>query len=167
VGRKPVLIYIFFKKGTTENQIDVLVNGLHFLMTNKFYEYFDENSLRPNYEVADAGNGQIAARIKTIGIARHPAQMYEAISCIFLSAFLFWIWWKYKENLPEGRLLGWFLIFCFGLRFCFEFLKINQVSFEEKLPINMGQILSIPLFLAGIVILIRSYKLEAALKAKD
>jgi prolipoprotein diacylglyceryltransferase len=80
---------------------------------------------------------------------------------------LFWIWWKHKENLPPGRLLGWFLIVCFGLRFCYEFLKINQESFEENLPINMGQILSIPLFIAGIVILWRSYKTAQAVKAKD
>jgi phosphatidylglycerol:prolipoprotein diacylglycerol transferase len=168
VGRKPLLIYIFFEKGTTEDQIENLINGgVRFLMFNRLYEYFDDNSLRLNYELADTGDGQLAARIRTLGIARHPAQMYEAISCVFLSLFLFWIWWKHKENLPPGRLLGWFLIICFGLRFCYEFLKINQESFEENLPINMGQILSIPLFIAGIVILWRSYKFVAATKAKE
>lgn len=168
VGRKPMLIYVFFKKGTNENQIDNLLNGgVRFLMFNRLYEYFDDNSLRLNYELADTGDGQLAARIRTLGIARHPAQMYEAISCVFLSLFLFWIWWKHKENLPPGRLLGWFLIICFGLRFCYEFLKINQESFEESLPINMGQILSIPLFIAGIFILWRSYKVVAEAKAKD
>jgi prolipoprotein diacylglyceryltransferase len=168
VGRKPMLIYVFFKKGTNEGQIEKLMNGsVHYLMLNRLYEYFDDNSLRLDYELADTGDGQLAARIKTLGIARHPAQMYEAISCVFLSLFLFWIWWKHKENLPPGRLLGWFLIICFGLRFCYEFLKINQESFEENLPINMGQILSIPLFIAGIVILWRSYKTAQAVKAKD
>jgi prolipoprotein diacylglyceryltransferase len=45
-----------------------------------------------------------------------------------------------------------------SLRFAYEFLKENQVSFEDKLPLNMGQILSIPLVLVGVFILIRSYK---------
>lgn len=158
-GVKPMFIYIFFEKGTTDEQVDRLINGnVHFVMTNRLYEYFDENSLRLNYVQATTDDGQLVARISTLGIARHPAQLYEAISCVFLSLFLFWIWWKHKENLPPGRLLGWFLIICFGLRFVYELFKINQVSFEQELPINMGQILSIPLFLAGIVILFRSYK---------
>ena len=37
-------------------------------------------------------------------------------------------------------------------------LKENQVSFEDQLPLNMGQILSIPLFAFGVFILIRSFK---------
>ena len=55
-------------------------------------------------------------------------------------------------------MLGIFLIVCFGLRFIYEFLKENQVTFENNLPINMGQILSIPLVLAGFVVLFISFK---------
>ena len=169
VGRKHLYVYIFFKKGTTNAQIEAMINGrLRYVMFNNLYEYLDDNSIRLTYNIADVGDGQIAARIQTVGIARHPAQMYEAISCVFLSLLLFMIWWKYRENLPPGRLLGLFLIICFGLRFCYEFLKINQESFEENLPINMGQILSIPLFLLGIWILYRSYKHPATTtNAKD
>jgi prolipoprotein diacylglyceryltransferase len=38
----------------------------------------------------------------------------------------------------------------FGARFLIEFVKRNQVPFESSLPINMGQILSIPLVIAGV-----------------
>jgi phosphatidylglycerol:prolipoprotein diacylglycerol transferase len=44
------------------------------------------------------------------------------------------------------------------LRFAYEYLKENQEAFEGNLPINMGQILSIPLILAGIYVLVRSYQ---------
>jgi prolipoprotein diacylglyceryl transferase len=85
---------------------------------------------------------------------RHPAQLYEAISCFILFGFLFWLWNRRKAKTPEGSLLGIFLIYVFGLRFFYEFLKENQVKFEDQLPLNMGQWLSIPAVLAGIFVLL-------------
>lgn len=113
-----------------------------------------------NYTLSKDEGGTYFAIIKTNAIPRHPAQLYESISCIILFAFLLWLWFKYKLNLPEGRLFGIFLIVCFGLRIVWEFMKINQVDFENDLPLNMGQLLSIPLVLFGIFILIRSYRVK-------
>jgi prolipoprotein diacylglyceryltransferase len=39
-----------------------------------------------------------------------------------------------------------------------EFLKENQEAFENALPINMGQILSIPFVAIGIYMMFRSKK---------
>lgn len=89
---------------------------------------------------------------------RHPAQLYEAITCLILTIILFALWNKYKEATPPGRLLGIFLIWIFGLRFMYEFLKENQVSFEDTLPLNMGQFLSIPAVLLGIYFVVRSQR---------
>jgi phosphatidylglycerol---prolipoprotein diacylglyceryl transferase len=58
--------------------------------------------------------------------------------------------------MKNGLLAGWFLIILFTLRFVDEFLKINQVAFENHLVLNMGQILSIPFVIIGILILIRN-----------
>jgi len=91
------------------------------------------------------------------GIARHPAQLYESITSFLLFIFLFLIWNKYKQNLPAGRIFGIFLILLFGMRFIHEFFKENQVAFENNLPLNMGQWLSIPLVLFGIFVLYRSF----------
>jgi len=77
---------------------------------------------------------------------------------VILFIILFLIWKKHKLNLPQGRLFGIFLIVCFGLRFMFEFLKEVQEPFELGMPLNMGQILSIPLVLAGFVVLYMSYR---------
>ncbi|MDZ7646341.1 MAG: prolipoprotein diacylglyceryl transferase family protein [Cytophagales bacterium] len=82
----------------------------------------------------------------------------QSISCVILFLILFMMWYKHKENLPTGRIFGVFMIVLWSLRFGYEFLKENQVSFEDKLPLNMGQILSIPLVLVGILILIWSYR---------
>lgn len=97
-------------------------------------------------------NGQFTAVINLFGIPRHPAQLYESFSCILLFFFLFALWNKWKENTPEGLIFGIFLIVIFGLRFLYEFLKENQVGFEDNLALNMGQWLSIPLVIAGVII---------------
>ena len=158
-GRVPMSVYVFFKPGVQEQQARPLIEfTAKDLLANRLYEFFDEEAGPLRYEITTQENGALAARIHTLGIARHPAQLYESISCVFLFILLFMIWKRYKEKLPTGRLFGIFLIVCFGLRFIYEYLKENQVSFEDQLPLNMGQILSIPLVIAGIFVLAYSYR---------
>jgi len=64
---------------------------------------------------------------------------------------------KYKEKTPEGLLLGIFLVWAFSLRWFHETFKENQVTFENDMTYNMGQLLSIPLFALGVFILIRVF----------
>lgn len=100
-------------------------------------------------------------------IPRHPAQLYEAISCFILFFFLLWLYYRKKQNMPEGLLWGIFMVVLFGLRFFYEFLKENQVPFEDKLALNMGQILSIPAVLVGFFLLWIAYKNSLKIKAKS
>jgi prolipoprotein diacylglyceryl transferase len=162
-GRVPIDILLFFKKNTSEQQANSFVtNDVRFYL-NQLNEFVDEPGMHSlQYNVVKEQDGTFAARIRTFGIARHPAQLYESVSCLILFVFLFWYWSRYKINLPEGRIFGIFMIVLWSLRFAYEFLKENQVSFEDKLPFNMGQILSIPLVLVGIFILVRSYKEKAS-----
>jgi len=155
----PIEILILFKPGFTEDEAKYFLNSE--LQQRLFYA--TESVDRPNglglffRTIFDPQSNQVLARVDINGVRRHPAQLYESISCLFLFLFLFAIWNKYKINLPEGRIFGWFLVILWTLRFLYEFLKENQVSFEDKMPINMGQVLSIPLIIVGIIILIRSY----------
>lgn len=128
------------------------------LNTNPYVQEHIVQTGTLDYKLIQDETGTFYGIINTYAIPRHPGQLYESISCLFLFAFLLWLWFKYKSNLPEGRLFGIFLIVCFGLRIVWELFKINQVDFEDSLPINMGQILSIPLVLAGFYFLIRSYR---------
>ncbi len=158
-GRVPINIYVFFKKGTSTREADSFSNfTTRNILSNTLYEYFDASGDNTKIDISSQDDGTLAARISTFGISRHPAQLYESISCVILFVFLFWIWNRQKEALPAGRLLGIFLIWCFGLRFIFEFLKENQESFEDDMVLNMGQILSIPLVIAGIIILLLSFR---------
>jgi len=83
-------------------------------------------------------------------IPRHPAQLYESISCLVLFFVLLALWNRYKERTPRGLLVGVFFVWVFTLRFLYEFLKENQEAFEANYALNMGQILSIPAVLLGL-----------------
>jgi prolipoprotein diacylglyceryl transferase len=95
---------------------------------------------------------------------RHPAQLYEAIYCVILLFILYGIWKRKRTELKEGYLFGLFLIILFGLRFIDEYFKINQVPFEDALPLNMGQILSIPFVVVGIYLVYRARSQKIQLK---
>lgn len=87
-------------------------------------------------------------------IPRHPAQLYEAIHYFISFLVLFWVWYRQRNRMKNGFLASWGLIILFSLRFVDEFFKINQEQFEDGMILNMGQLLSIPFILTGIVILI-------------
>jgi phosphatidylglycerol---prolipoprotein diacylglyceryl transferase len=89
-------------------------------------------------------------------VPRHPTQLYESLFAFLLFVGLYWIWKRRKSLLPVGFLFGLFVTTLFTFRFLVEFLKEPQEAFEAEMVLNMGQLLSIPLMLAGIVVLIWS-----------
>ncbi len=166
-GRVSIKVLVLFKPGISEQRAQIFMrsnvkNTLYYL--SEFVSEPMDGALNYN-TIKDEATNQVLGQALTLGIARHPAQLYEAISCVLLAVFLFSIWMKYKANLPDGRIFGYFMVILWTLRFVYEFLKINQVSFEDSLPMNMGQILSIPLIVVGVVVLIRSYRTKPTLNA--
>lgn len=89
--------------------------------------------------------------------ARHPSQLYEAIAYLLTFVFLFWLYWKTDARLRTGLLAGWMFTLIFAFRILIEFVKENQEAFEDGLPLNMGQILSIPIVAVGIFLIVRAY----------
>lgn len=89
---------------------------------------------------------------------RHAAQLYEAIAYLFTFSILMFIFWKKKLYEKRGVVFGAFLIMMFGARFLIEFIKLGQTDRDAELALNTGQILSIPLVLAGVYILWRGLK---------
>jgi prolipoprotein diacylglyceryltransferase len=73
-----------------------------------------------------------------------------------------WFWSRKKQATQEGLMTGWFMIILFTLRFFYEFLKENQSAFENNLTLNMGQILSIPAVLFGVIVLLYSQRKKNA-----
>jgi phosphatidylglycerol---prolipoprotein diacylglyceryl transferase len=88
-------------------------------------------------------------------IPRHPSQVYEAAAYLLIFFILWGMYQRKGMELKRGFLFGWFLIFVFSTRFLIEFSKENQEAFESALPINMGQILSLPFVLIGLYFIFR------------
>lgn len=84
---------------------------------------------------------------------RHPTQIYEALSYLLLFFGLLAYYRKKFKTMTEGTIFGVFLIILFGVRFLIEFVKEPQVTFEQTMALNMGQLLSIPFILAGVFLL--------------
>lgn len=95
-------------------------------------------------------------------VPRHPAQIYEMLA--YLTTFItsYKIYQKKVWKLPDGLIFGVFLTMVFGFRFFVEFYKKNQTYFEEGMALNMGQILSIPLVLVGLLLIYNAYRKKEA-----
>ena len=93
---------------------------------------------------------------------RHPSQIYESLSYLIIFMTLYRTYVRLDGHVPYGRIFGMFLVLVFGARFLLEFTKEVQVAFERGMPLNMGQLLSIPFVLTGVYFWYRSHQPSAA-----
>lgn len=107
------------------------------------------------------------------GIPRHPGQLYEALAYFCFIFVMLYFYQKSKKdegikaNKPSssishlsskkvgsGFFFGLVLTLIFTFRFFIEYTKADQVDFEAGMPFNMGQLLSVPFIIIGIVCMI-------------
>ena len=86
-------------------------------------------------------------------LPRHPTQIYEGLSYLLIFFLLWWYYYKKDGKPAPGFIFGTFLVLVFGMRFLIEFIKEPQVGFERGMILNMGQLLSIPLIVAGLILI--------------
>lgn len=98
-------------------------------------------------------------------LAKHPTQLYEALSYALLGIVLLLLYKNRTKGLYRGAYMGIFFTVLFGMRFLIEFVKEDQVGFEAGMALNMGQLLSIPFILFGIGLIIYSYKKKIPVEA--
>ena len=161
-GIVPVNFDISIEKGPFEEADlrEAIERDVKYALTRfrSSQKYLAEDESAPlDYELHDRGDHYLVV-VKTFGVARHPTQIYESFSYFLIFLLLYLGWVKYKRSIPEGLYLGIFLVTVFGMRFIWEFLKENQVEFEEDLAFNMGQALSIPLVIGGILLMLYAWK---------
>ena len=101
--------------------------------------------------------------------ACHPTQLYEALCYIACFSILFALYRYTNVAKREGFIFGGAMVGIFLPRFLIEFVKINQVAFEQGMTLNMGQWLSVPFILAGVTFMLWAwyrYKGEPVAVAK-
>lgn len=92
-------------------------------------------------------------------LPRHPSQLYEAVlEGVVIFAIMLWL--STREHPPlRGSLLGWLLTLYGVFRIVVEFFRQPDVQIGF-LPggATMGQLLSLPVLAAGVLLLIWSYR---------
>ncbi len=81
----------------------------------------------------------------------HPTQIYEGLCYFAIFGLCMWLYWRTSARKHIGLIFGVFMTLTFVARFLIEFLKNAQVPFEESMALNMGQLLSIPLIVLGLL----------------
>lgn len=89
--------------------------------------------------------------------ARHPAQLYEALTYLFLFLLLYFYYGRKWKQVQPGYFTGLIFVLVFTFRFFIEFLKEGPPAFDG-VNLNTGQVLSIPLVLLGAFLTIRKAK---------
>ena len=88
----------------------------------------------------------------------HPTQIYEALCYFALFGVLMWMYWKKNAQERPWLISGVFFIGVFVSRFLIEYVKNVQVGTEIEMiatyGINMGQLLSIPFIIMGVVMVV-------------
>ena len=100
-------------------------------------------------------------------LPKHPTQIYEALYYALTYLTLRFVYRK-SDNRPRPFLIfGMFLIMVFLFRFCIEFIKNPQEDFEQNMMFNMGQLLSAPFIILGIISLIVTSRRKQSVPLPD
>lgn len=95
-------------------------------------------------------------------LPRHPSQLYES----FLEGLvLFIIVWLYsKKDRPTGSVAGLFLAGYGLFRFIVEYFREPDSHLQDIYGgfITQGQMLSLPMFIIGVIFIVRAYKKRKA-----
>ena len=91
-------------------------------------------------------------------LPRHPGQLYEALAYALLFVVMWAIYKKKPQLVGTGFYFGLCLTYIFTFRFFIEYTKEVQEAFEASLPIDMGQILSLPFVAVGLWYMVKGYR---------
>ena len=94
-----------------------------------------------------------------LGVPLHPTQIYEAMGNLVIFGLL---WWKLRKNYRTGELFGYYLILYSILRFGVEFFRHHEQAFPLPVSLSITQLISVALFGAGLYILWKVPKVDAA-----
>jgi prolipoprotein diacylglyceryl transferase len=95
-------------------------------------------------------------------VPRHPSQLYEAICYLLIFVFIFLLYQKRKESHRPGFFFALSIFLIFAVRVLIEYTKEVQEGFEialrHSVGFDMGQLLSLPFVVAGIVLMFVFWK---------
>ncbi len=129
---------------------------------NQIMQLTGINDVKQAY-AAVTDNPQFAELLNAVPY-RHPAQLYESFSYIFVFLILWYFYSKTSKKDQSGFLFGLFLVLLWTVRFFVEFVKEPQgEEYINWFSLNTGQWLSIPFIIIGLYFMF-IYKPKTAVK---
>lgn len=89
-------------------------------------------------------------------LPRHPVQLYEAVGYLGVLAVLTLVYRRAGGQPRKGLLTGLFMLLVFAIRIALEFFKTPQAAYEAGNVFTVGQWLSVPFVVLGLVLIVRS-----------
>lgn len=99
-------------------------------------------------------------------LPRHPSQLYEAVleGIVLLVVMLTLA----RRKRPDGEMLGWLLAIYGVFRFAVEFVREPDAHLGTLLgSLSMGQLLTLPVLVAGVWLLVRARSSERAEEERE
>src|SRR5207302_1924794 len=95
------------------------------------------------------------------GEVRHPSQLYEA--CLEGLLLFTVVWWFTSRPRPRVAPSGLFLLIYGSARFVVEFVRVpdEHIGYLAGGWLTMGQVLSLPMIIAGAGLLSYAYRVRA------
>jgi phosphatidylglycerol:prolipoprotein diacylglycerol transferase len=88
-------------------------------------------------------------------VPRHPVQLYESLAYLGVFIISYSYYKKRAGREKPGAILGLVFLLFFSIRFLLEFFKAKQSDVETGMLMNMGQVLSIPFIIVGLILFFR------------
>ncbi len=108
----------------------------------------------------DAATAIVFSRVDSL--PRHPVMLYES-TAYFLTFLLSILIYRLAPREKLTTLLPGVGLTCvFGARIVLERYKVPQADYATGLPLNVGQLLSLPFLLLGIVLILLSFRTRSA-----
>ncbi len=125
---KPIILRLFFKPGSSEQLINEFLIGDVKKFLYDMSEFVYEPGTQPlRYQIFAESKETYFARISTVGIARHPVQIFEAIICLALVVIMRPYGKKSAPDIHPGRIFGWIMMTFWTFEVAIGFLKEGQL----------------------------------------
>lgn len=102
--------------------------------------------------VSDGPFAVVFARLHD-NLPRHPVQLYESFT-YFMVFIVMCLCYKFYKTRADGFMLALTMILIFASRLFLEQFKTEQADYSTEMFLNVGQLLSLPFILAGVILLV-------------
>lgn len=147
-GYRPVILWLWFKPGINEQVAqEFIIGDVKGHLFDHPDHYFEPGDEPIHYTLFQEEDGSFIARIQTIGIARHPLALYEAL--FFLLTFLLIRRFTKSEHDHQAGLA---LLAGLSGHLLFDFLR--EAPALGFIPMHAEQVACIPFIMLGAALLL-------------